>query len=1247
MIFQGVLSVLSRSESCDRALGEAGRNCDFSVPEGLNAPLLAGLLARRAAAGLQPMLFVMTATSREAQVVRASLTPYLDAAEVLDFPAWETLPHERLSPSAEAVGQRLYALRRMREWEAAGNREQETAGEGESRHPLVIVASVRAALQPLAANLLDVVPITLRQKSRGHDLADLSARLVHLAYTRVDMVARRGEFAVRGGILDVFSPTAEHPVRVEFFGDEIDDLRAFSVADQRSLATEIDQIQLGPSREMLLTESVRQRAREMLHEFPNLAGMLARVTEGIPVEGMESLAPALLDRLVPISHYLPAGAAIAVLEPERVIGRAHSLADTNREFLGAAWSAATVGAAAPIDLAAGDFLTVKKLRDAALGGERGASRVWWNISAFNTGAVVEGVPTGAVVESVLSSAVVGVGGASSEVAVRIEARSVPSFYGNITGAVDHIAARLRDGWTVVVASAGHGLVERARDVLSEAELPARLVETLPTELEAGIAYLVQAEAHRGFELPDVSFALIAEAEFYGRTASYDARQRGGKLATRRRNMVEPLQLKPGDFVVHTTHGVGRFLEMVQRDVTTGPRPKGPHRTAGVPQAPTAIREYLVLEYAPSRRGHPGDRLYVPTDQLDLLSRYVGGESPSLSRMGGSDWAQTKSRARRAVRDIAVELAKLYSARMSAAGYAFAPDTPWQRELEDAFPFAETPDQLQTIDEVKADMERAIPMDRLLAGDVGFGKTEVAVRAAFKAIQEGKQVVMLVPTTLLVKQHVETFTERFAGFPVHVRALSRFQTDRETRETVAGLSDGSIDMVIGTHRVLTEKVTFKDVGLVIIDEEQRFGVEHKDALKKLKTNVDILAMSATPIPRTLEMAVTGIREMSTLATPPEDRHPILTFVGPYSGQQVAAAVRREMLREGQVFFVHNRVASINRAAAQLAELVPEARIAVAHGQLNEHVLEQIVVDFWERRYDVLVCTTIIETGLDISNANTIIIDRADKYGLSQLHQLRGRVGRSRERAYAYFLFDPEVPLSETAHDRLSTIAANNELGSGMQVALKDLEIRGAGNLLGAEQAGHIAGVGFDLYLRMIGEAVSTFRGDIAEGHTELRLELPVDARIPEDYVDSERLRLEAYQKLSAASGPAAAEGQIDEVLTELVDRYGPPPLAVTSLVAISRVRRVAQRAGLSEVITTGSRLRITPAQLADSRRVRLTRMYPGSVIVAATDTAIVPLPGVDGQPLSDADLIEWLASLLTAVFLPAGEPGEAVAGTSGP
>jgi transcription-repair coupling factor (superfamily II helicase) len=1205
VILQGLIASLSRASVFDEALSYAVRDADFSLTDGLRAPLLAALLDRRIEAGLAPSLLVITATGREAEGVRAALHSVSPSAEVIEFPAWETLPHERLSPSAEIVGKRLAALRRLADWE-----------DGSRERPIIVVASVRAALQPLADNLTSYPSLELATGARGFELGELARQLVDLAYTRVDMVTRRGEFAVRGGILDVFPPIAEHPFRVDFFGDEVEQVRAFSVSDQRSLPGEVASVSLPPSRELLLGESVRQRAREMQHEFPSLAGMLEKIAEGIPVEGMESLAPALVDRLVPFTDYLPRGAAVAVLSPERVAGRAVNLAETNREFLSAAWSAATVGAAAPIDLASGDFMTLEKLRDAvkfSLPGEPDGEHPWWTMSGFRADelAATELGDTGARSAEALT--------AGSLAPIRVHGEAVPSFHGNVDGAIDHVASRLKDGWRVAVVAEGAGLVERAADVLAERELPARLVESYPEDPEPGVAYLLRATVEHGFEVESAKLALVSESEFYGRTVGFDSRQIK-KLASRRRNVVDPLQLKPGDYVVHQSHGIGRFIELTRREVSSGGR-----------NATKSIREYLVLEYAPSKRGYPGDKLYVPTDQLDLLSRYVGGEAPTLSKMGGSDWAAAKGRARKAVRDIAVDLVKLYSARMASKGHAFGPDTPWQRELEEAFPFAETPDQLQTIDEVKADMERPIPMDRLISGDVGFGKTEIAVRAAFKAVQDGKQVVMLVPTTLLVRQHFETFQERFAGFPVHLRPLSRFQSDKDARETLAGLADGTVDVVIGTHRLLADGVKFKDLGLVIIDEEQRFGVEHKDAMKKLKTNVDVLAMSATPIPRTLEMAVTGIREMSTLATPPEDRHPILTFVGPSSDRQTAAAIRRELLREGQIFFVHNRVSSINRIAAHLSEIVPEARIAVAHGQLPEHVLEQVVVDFWERRFDVLVCTTIIETGLDIANANTIIIDRADKYGLSQLHQLRGRVGRGRERAYAYFLWDENKPLSETAHDRLSTIAANNELGSGMQVALKDLEIRGAGNLLGGEQAGHIAGVGFDLYLRMIGEAVDTFRGDVAEGQTELRLELPVDAHIPEDYVDSERLRLEAYQKLSSASAPTADEEQIGMVLDELVDRYGEPPAQVTNLIAVSRLRRTAQKAGLGEVVAMGRNLRIAPADLPDSMQVRLQRMFPGSRFVNASRVVTVPLPQHDGESLDDPELIGWVADLLSALF----------------
>ncbi|MCC9054045.1 transcription-repair coupling factor [Microbacterium sp. F2E] len=1172
---------------------------------GLDAPMLAALLERRRASGAPAALLAIAPTGRRAEGLGAALQSLVPDAQVLHFPAWETLPHERLSPSTETVGRRLAVLRAAAAWEAAGG-----------TTPLIITASVRGALQPLAAGLTDAGVVELAVGARGAGLDTVVRRLVDLAYHRVDMVSRRGEFAVRGGILDVFPPVADHPYRVEFFGDEVDQIRAFSVADQRSLPGEVTAVTLLPSRELLLTPPVRARAADLQDRFPGLRTMLEKMSEGIPVEGMESLLPAVADAVVPLVDYLPRGTAASLVDPERAVGRAMTLGETNREFLEAAWSAAVAGADTPVDLGAGDFLTLPELRAATA--ERGG--VWWTFSGFDSGA--------AAAEADLRQAADA--GASPQVpdaaagVVRVAANPVPSFQGNVEGATAHVGDLVAGGWRVVIAASGTGLVDRARDVLADRGIAARTADGLDEAPEPGVAVAVLGQLESGFELPETKLAVLTEAEFYGRTIGADGRV-VKKLASRRRNVVDPLQLKAGDVVVHSTHGIGRFVELVQREVSSGGR-----------NAVKTTREYLVLEYAPSKRGHPGDKLFVPTDQLDLLSKYVGGDAPTLSKMGGSDWAAAKGKARKAVRDIAVELVKLYSARMSAKGYAFGPDTPWQRELEEAFPFAETPDQLQTIDEIKADMERPIPMDRLLSGDVGFGKTEVAVRAAFKAIQDGKQVAMLVPTTLLVKQHLETFTERFAGFPVKVRALSRFQTDKEARDTLAGLTDGTVDMVIGTHRILTEKVIFKDVGLLIIDEEQRFGVEHKDALKKLKTNVDILAMSATPIPRTLEMAVTGIREMSSLQTPPEDRHPILSYVGARSDKQIAAAIRRELLREGQVFYVHNRVQSIQRVAAHLAELVPEARIAVAHGQMGEHALEEVVDGFWERKYDVLVSTTIVETGLDISNANTIIIDRADKYGLSQLHQLRGRVGRGRERAYAYFLYDDLKPLSEAAADRLETIAVNNDLGSGMQVALKDLEIRGAGNLLGAEQAGHIAGVGFDLYLRMIGEAVATFRGDEVDGPAELRLELPVDARLPETYIDSERLRLEAYQKLSAAASLTAAPDAIDLVREELEDRYGQAPAEVDGLFRIARLRRRAAQSELTDVVAMGPNLRVAPAPAADSLRVRLQRLYPKSKVLAGGEAMVVPLPAADGAPLADADLIAWVEQLLDQLF-PLPEP----------
>ncbi|MEY2900786.1 MAG: hypothetical protein RL247_952 [Actinomycetota bacterium] len=1164
MSLASLSSYLQKDPSTSLALDAVRGGGDIAAPPGALTPLVAAIQADSA------VTVVVCATGRESDQMRDELRSLVPSTTtVLDFPAWETMPHERLSPHPETVARRRSALRQI----------ANPAG----RAPLVVVASIRALVQPVNPELADYEPAEARSKDSSRTLQGWVDYLVQAAYQRVDLVTRRGEFAVRGGIVDVFPPLAEHPVRLDFFGSEIEQITFFSVADQRSLGEPLTSVSLEPVREILLTRDVRSRAAELASEYPGLETMLAKVAEGIAVEGMESLQPLLVPKLVSPLELLPLQATIVEVSSQRVRSRAEILLETNREFLAAAWDAAGFGdSEAPLDIRHGSFMTYDELRQSA------GSHPWISLDSLDTGDA--GVQRPEISALPLTS----VGG--EEV-------------------WDFLAARSQAQDRILVVAAGHGLVERSAHVLGERDIAHRIDETLASDLTPGVVTVVQGVLREGFMLKSSGLVCITEKELYGKAVSASPRT-GRTLATKRTRVVDPLQLSAGDYVVHDTHGVGRFVELVSREISTGGR-----------HAMKSQREFVVLEYAPSKRGGPPDKLFVPTDQLDQLSHYVGSDSPALSKMGGSDWASTKGKARKAVRELAVDLVKLYSARMAAPGFAFSPDTPWQRELEEAFPFVETPDQLTTIDEVKADMERPIPMDRLIAGDVGFGKTEIAVRAAFKAIQDHKQVALIAPTTLLVKQHMETFQERYAPFPIVVKALSRFQTDAEAKAVVAGLADGSVDIVIGTHRLLGKGVKFKDLGLVIVDEEQRFGVEHKDSLKALKTNVDVLAMSATPIPRTLEMAVTGIREMSTLATPPEARHPILTFVGPFNEPQVVAAIRRELLREGQVFFVHNRVSTINSVASRVAELVPEARVAVAHGQMGEADLERVMVDFWERRFDVLVSTTIIETGLDVTNANTLIVDRAERYGLSQLHQLRGRVGRGRERGYAYLLYDPELPMGELAHDRLATLASTTDLGGGTRIAMKDLEMRGAGNLLGAEQAGHIQGVGFDLYLRMVGEAIALFRDDVAPGQTELRLELPLDARIPNDYIDSERLRLEMYQKLSGAAAPLAADGAVDELVEEMKDRYGDLPLPVQALVMVTKLRRLAMLRGISEAIVMGNKLRVVGPPIKDSLQVRMARLYPKATYMAPARALLIPLP----EDYSDHALITWVEGVIEALY----------------
>jgi transcription-repair coupling factor (superfamily II helicase) len=1115
------------------------------------------------------LIVVLVPTANHSEQLRQELHYLEPEAEVLDFPAWETLPHERLSPSPDTVGQRLRVIARVQNLLV-----------NPPTNRVYLLLSVRAALQPMVSGLENFPPLSLFV-GKEYLFAELTLKLVEQAYVRVDMVSKRGEFAVRGGILDIFPTTSEHALRLEFFGDELEEIREFSVSDQRSTDQRLQQVELYPARELLITPDVAMRAREMVHEFPNLSGMLEKISQGIPVEGMESLAPALSGKMVSVFDYLPSDLLVAVVSPEKIAARATNLHETNEEFLHAAWDAAMEGATAPIDLSGGAFVDFKTFQSRLL------KHQFVSISDF---------------------------GLEDDSVVDLGLLEVPSFTNQDSGVNDWLVDRLELGYVIGISTEGHGTAERMLEVLVQAQIDTELVEVFPAKPKEGRVYIFQSPLRRGVVCETSRIALLTHSEYYSKQSGYVA-PTSRRLAVKRGVTVDPLTLKAGDYVVHEVHGIGRFKELVQR--VSG---VGGHK-----------REYLLLEYAPPKRGYPADTLFVPTDQLDIVTRYVGGEAPVVSKLGGTDWARAKGSARKAVRKIAIDLVKLYSARVNSKGHAFGPDTPWQHELEEAFAYQETPDQLTTIDEVKRDMEREIPMDRLLAGDVGYGKTEVALRAAFKAIQDGKQVAMLVPTTLLVRQHTDTVLDRFSGFPVTVHSLSRFQSPKEVRETIKGLETGAVDMVIGTHRLLSDSVKFRNLGLIIIDEEQRFGVEHKEKLKALKTNVDILSMSATPIPRTLEMAITGIREMSTLATPPEDRHPILTYIGGYSEKQVAAAIRRELLREGQVFFVHNRVVTIEKTANDIAQLVPEARIAVAHGQMPESALEQVVVDFWEKKFDVLVSTTIIETGIDIPNANTLIIDRAEHFGLSQLHQIRGRVGRSRERAYAYLFYDPSKPLSEASHDRLATIAQNNELGAGIQVALKDLEIRGAGNLLGGEQSGHIQGVGFDLYLRMIGEAVNEFKGIKQESTAELKLEIPIDAHIPTTYVDSDRLRLEAYHKLSSASGASSTAVELEAIFDELQDRYGSAPEPVKNLLEVTKLRQEANRLGLKEVNLIANLAKLQPLDFTESEIVRASHSIPGFKYLQSLKQMQVPIPKTDTtDPLPAQQMISFLRNLFDLV-----------------
>ena len=1055
--------------------------------------------------------------------------------------------------------------------------------------PDIVVAPIKAVLQRLGPWRSAARPVRV---AKGEQVAvdELVATLVAAGYRREPMVEHRGELAVRGGIVDVFPSTADAPVRIDLWGDEVDRLTRFDVGDQRSVE-DLAAVEMFGCRELVLDEVMRKRAADLVGVEPWGRQQWERLADGQVFDGMESWLPWLVDGDELICDLFGEGTLVVLVEPRRLRDRAGELLEEESalaEALASTWGA-DIGRATPRLHLPFDRMLAS---------------------------------TGAGVLSLVPSS-------DAADAPSIESRGWEPILGDAGKLVAQGRSLVDRGYTVLLCAQSAGAAERLAAVLADEGLmvpveaetagdpaggPGADAEGSGTDegqLGPG-ARIVIATVDRGFVLPGCRVAVLAESDVTGR-------RRPHRQARARARATDGFfdDLAPGGYVVHRQHGVALYGGMVTR-------------TMG-----GATRDYLLLEY----RG--GDRLYLPTDQIDLLTPYAGGDSPTINRLGGSEWQRTRAKARAAVHEIAEELVALYRRRLQVPGHGFGPDTPWQAEVEASFPYVETRDQLRAIEEVKADMEQARPMDRLVCGDVGYGKTEVAIRAVFKAVQDGYQAAVLVPTTLLASQHFQTFSDRYAPFPMRVEMLSRFLTNAQVREVLAGLADGSVDLVIGTHRLLGGDVTFKKLGLLVVDEEQRFGVTHKESMKALAEGIDVLTLTANPIPRTLEMALTGIRDLSMVNTPPAARRPILTHVGEFDEAAASEAVRRELLREGQVFYVHNRVHDIDAVAERVRNLVPEARVAVAHGQMDEGSLEGVVLDFWEGAYDVLVCTTIVESGIDMPTVNTLVVDRADLLGLGQLHQLRGRVGRAGQRAYAYLFHPVDRVLSEQAYERLRTIGDHTELGSGFKIALRDLQIRGAGNLLGRDQSGHIAAVGYDLYVQMVSEAVSELKGEPRPQPIELSIDVPDAAHLPPAYVPAEDARLEAYRRLAAVR----THEEVDDVAAEWQDRFGPLPAPAHALLDVARLRVECLRLGITDLAVSGPRpgahrsglggdapvatVKISPIDLPASAEVRLKRLVPGARLQSDLHRLLVPVPVPDDGTGYAAGLTSFLQELVPA------------------
>ncbi len=1095
---RGLRRVLELVAPTLRAASAAGS----FVPSGFATPLAVASHTLERSATL-----VVTATSTEAEQLGDALRALLGPdAWVEHFAAWDTHPLERVSPDSSVMAER--ALLRWR------------LGEGE--RPDVVVAPIRALAQILPPEAPTAPVVVARGSQRDRD--DFIAELVGRGYRRESLVEHRAEIAVRGGIVDVWPAHAEQPVRLDFFGDEVERLTTFDIATQRS-TSDLERVVVGPAREWLPSATTRALAEDLARSEPWGRETFDRLAQAQAFDGMEGWMPllcasrrTLLDEVSDLT--------CLVVEPDRVRQRLEDLLDEERELTTAV--AGTWRATREVPLLHNTYDEVLAGRIDVVLVPSGASR--GDDLVLTSPPVVQGDPA-------------------------------------------RIAAHVRTWGPArrgVVLTSNAAAVSRMADQLRAEGLevssdPERVLDVRLSVLESSLP--------AGFYLEAPEVVVWSETDLTGRRGVHRAAR------TRTRNVDGFFDdLAVGSYVVHRMHGVARFSGTTTRAING------------------TTRDYLILEFKDGRS-------YWPTDQIDALTPYSGGDAPALSRMGGAEWQKTRAKARAAAFLVAQELVDLYRQRTVAVGHAFSPDTAWQREMEDLFPYTLTPDQADAVDAIKADMESGRPMDRLVVADVGFGKTEIAVRAVFKAVQDNKQAAVLVPTTLLASQHFATFTERFAGFPVKVALLSRFVDDAETQRTIEGLADGSVDVVVGTHRLLSDTVVFKDLGLLVVDEEQRFGVNHKEAIKSRSVGVDVLTLSASPIPRTLEMAFAGIRDLSMVTTPPAERRPILTHVGEYDEAAVVEAVRRELLREGQVFFVHNRVADIDEVARRIGQLVPDARIAVAHGQMDEGTLERVMLDFWERRFDVLVCTTIVESGIDLPSVNTLIVDRAERLGLGQMHQLRGRVGRSGQRAYAYLFHAAHQTLSETAFERLRTIGDNTALGSGFKIAMRDLEIRGAGNLLGHDQSGPVAAVGYDLYVQLVAEAVADAKGVVVPEVVPITLDVPGEAHLPKDYVEADDGRLEAYRRLAGV----ADLDELEDLRGEWVDRYGPLPPPATGLLELAALRLRCLAHGITTLqvlpakvgVRTHPVVKVSPLDLTLSAQMRVRRRFGSRAYSEAT------------------------------------------------